>query len=156
MHTVDTYGATSVATHCVNTPSKGGWNHPHFYTETSAACDIMPTPLLPPPLHHRIHNGSSGRKIKRALSPVSWSTEAVIVPEPLNDQHLFPSLLASPCCCQTRILYDIAAPKFPHVKLTEANGLGEDKQQRKALVDIDAPSPPAHMEFTADCGRNMI
>ena len=91
---------TSVASYCKATLLKyEGWNQPYFdtdlhtstNTQMSALYNILPAPH---PLLQRIHNGSSGRKIKRALSPDSRSTAAVIVPEPVNDQHLFPTLLA--------------------------------------------------------------
>lgn len=86
------------------------------------------------------------------LSPDSRSTAAVIVPEPLNDQHLFPSLLVEQSCHQTRLWYDTLYAKFSNVNLTEGKGQKKNLTNGKPPVDVDAPSLPAPVEFTADCG----
>lgn len=79
---------TCVATPCIAPHLKyGKQTSMHILSQMSALYNILPS-------LRRIHNGSSGRKIKRPLSQDSRSTAAVIIPEPVNDQHLFPSLQA--------------------------------------------------------------
>lgn len=57
----------------------------HIHSQMSDLYNILP-PL------RCIQDGSSSRKIKRPLSPDLRSATAVIIPEPVNDQHLFLSL----------------------------------------------------------------
>lgn len=69
------------------------------------------TPTTSHPSEH-IHNGSSGREIKRAPSPDWSSTAAVIVPEPLNDQHLFLPSASISCSCTKRGSSATHLPRF--------------------------------------------